>query len=136
MELGRFNFRESLKTDVSKQTAAEFFYATESLLPAIEAIFAHAIEPRRRVHAHSFGQGGKALHHEGNGRFQLGNGGMAGFGKRPCTGGTIVQGPGFAALNRVGALGLDALPITIGTSPGGQCHSLLLTTRICLCGGA
>jgi len=48
----------------------------------------------------------------------------------------MVQGPGFATLNGVGALGLDALPVTIGTSHGGQCHSLLLTTRIGLCGGA
>src|SRR4030095_16713647 len=65
-----------------------------------------------------------------------GNGGMAGFGKRPCTGGTMVQGPRFATLNRVSALGLDALPVTIGTSPGEQCHNLLLTAKICLCGGA
>src|SRR5215813_11833151 len=66
----------------------------------------------------SFCQGRKDLYHEGNRRFQLGNGGMAGFGKRPCPGGTIVQGPRFVTLNRVRALGLDALPVTRGTSPG------------------
>ena len=38
--------------------------------------------------------------------------------------------------NGIGALGLDALPVTIETSYGGQCHTLLLATRICLCGGA
>jgi len=79
MELGRFNFRESLKTDVSKQTAAEFFYATEPLLPAIDAIFTHAIEPCRRVDAYPLRQRCQDLHHEGNGRFQLGKRGMACF---------------------------------------------------------
>ena len=84
-------------------------------MPAIDTIFAHAIQPCRRIDTYSFCQGGKDLHHEGNGRFQLGNGGMAGFGKRPCTGGTMVQGPRFATLNRVSALGLDALPVTVDT---------------------
>ena len=41
----------------------------------------------------------------------------------------MVQGPGCAALYGVGALGLDARPMTIGTSHKGQSHSLLLTTR-------
>src|SRR2546430_9523520 len=91
---------------------------------------------RRRVDTYPFCEGCKDLHHEGNGRFQLGKGGMACFGKRPGTGGTMVQGPGYAALNGVGALDLDALPMTIGTSHKGQSHSLLLTTRIYLCGGA
>src|SRR5262245_57402760 len=61
---------------------------------------------------------------------------MAGFGKRPCTGGTMVQGPRGATLNGIGALGLDALPVTIGTSYGGQGHTLLLATRIGVCGRA
>jgi hypothetical protein len=39
----------------------------------------------------------------------------------------MVQGPRFATLHGVGALGLDALPVTIGTSHVGQCPSLLLT---------
>ena len=107
-----------------------------TLLPTIDTIFAHTIQPCRRVDADPFCEGGNDLYHEGNGRFQLGNGRMASLGKRPCTGGTMVQGPGDATLNGIGALGLDALPVTIGTSYGGQCHTLLLATRIGLCGGA
>src|SRR4051812_14237938 len=84
----------------------------------------------------SFCEGWKDLPHEGNGRFQLGNRRMACFGQGPCTGGTMVQGPRSATLNGIGALGLDALPVPIETSHGGQGHTLLLTTRICLCGRA
>jgi hypothetical protein len=58
-----------------------FFYATESLLPAIDTIFAYTVQARRRVDTYTFCEGGKHLHHEGNGRFQLGKGGMACFGK-------------------------------------------------------
>src|SRR5262249_26467249 len=75
------------------------------------------------VDPYPFCEGGKDVYHEGNGRFQLGKGRMVGFGKRPYTGGTMVQGPGFATLHGIGALGLDALPVTIGTSYGGQCHT-------------
>src|SRR5216684_4176240 len=35
----------------------------------------------------------------------------------------MIHGPGFTTLNGVGALGLDALPMTRGTSHVGQCHS-------------
>src|SRR4029434_2180499 len=106
------------------------------LLPAIDTIFAHTVQPCRSVDPYPFCEGGKDLYHEGNRRCQLGNGRMAGFGKRPCTGGTMVQGPGCATLNGIGALGLDALPVTIGTPYGGQCHTLLLATRMGLCGRA
>ena len=41
---------------------------------AIDTIFAHAIQPCRRIDPYSFCQGRKDLHHEGNRRFQLGNG--------------------------------------------------------------
>ena len=40
-----------VKTDGSEQTTAAFFYATESLLPAIDAIFTHTIEACRGVDA-------------------------------------------------------------------------------------
>src|SRR5690349_17534555 len=105
------------------------------LTPSV-TIFAHPVQPCRRVDPYPVCEGGKDLHHKGNGRFQLGNGRMASFGKRPCTGGTMVQGPRGATLNGIGALGLDALPVTIGTSYGGQGHTLLLTTRIGLYGRA
>jgi len=64
-----------VKTDAAKQTTAVFFSATEPLLPAIDAIFAHAIESRRRVQPSPFCAGGKDLHHESNGRFEMGKGG-------------------------------------------------------------
>src|SRR5215217_1288770 len=118
------------------RTTAVFFSTTEALLPAIDTLFAHTIEPCRRVDPSPFCEGCQDLHHEGNGCFQLGDGGMTCCGKRPGTGGTMVQGPGCAALYSGGALGLDARPMTIGTSPKGQSHSLLLTTRTYLCGGA
>src|SRR5882762_10075913 len=73
---------------------------------------------------------GKDWHHEGTGRWPLGHGGRACGGKRPGTGGTMVQGPGCAAWHGRGALGLDALPMTRGTSPTGHSPRLLFTTRI------
>ena len=42
-------------------------------------LFLHTIESRRRVDPYPFCEGGKDLHHEGNGRFHMGKGGMAGF---------------------------------------------------------
>jgi hypothetical protein len=45
----------------------------------------------------------------------------------------MVHSPWDSALNGVGALFLDVLPITIGTSHLGQCHkNLPLTTRMWL----
>ena len=43
---------------------------------------------------------------------------------------------GVPLLGGVGALLFDVLPITIGTSPLGQCHNLPLMTKMFLCGGA
>ena len=117
-------------------TPVGVFSTTQALLPAIETIFAHTVQPCRRVAPSPFCKGGKDWHHEGHGRLPLGHGGMGCVCKRPGTGETRVQGPGGATWHRVSALGLDALPVTIGTSPVGQCPSLLLTTRMCLCGGA
>ena len=97
------------------RTTAVFFSTTEPLLPAIDTIFAHTIEACRSVDPYPFCKGCKDLHHEGNGCFQLGKRGMACFGKRPCTGGTMVQGPRGATLNGIGALGLNALPVTNGS---------------------
>src|SRR6516225_485888 len=93
-------------------------------LTPLVTIFAHPVQPCRSVDPYPFCEGGKDLHHEGNGRLPLGNGRMAGCGKRPCTGGTMVQGPRGATLHGIDALGLDALPVTIGTSYGGPCHTL------------
>src|SRR5262249_7621080 len=109
----------------------------QALLPAIDTILTYTIEACRRVDAYPLRERFQDLHYEGNGRFQLGNGGMACFGKRPCTGGTMVQSPGFATLYGVGALGLDVFPMTVGTSHLGQCQQHLRpTTRLLLCGGA
>src|SRR6266571_6202852 len=102
------------------RTTAGFFLTTESLLPAIDTIFAHTIEPCRRVDTYPFCEGCKDLHHEGNGRFQLGKGGMACFGKSTCTGGTMVHGPWCSTFDGVGALLFDVLPVTIGASPLSQ----------------
>src|SRR5215813_8180026 len=98
--------------------------------------FAHTIQACRRVDTYPFCEGGKDLHHEGNGRFQMGKGGMACFGKSTFTAGTLVHGPWCATLDGVEALFRDVLPITIGAAPLGQCHNLPLRTRILLCGGA
>jgi hypothetical protein len=57
-----------------KANNSSVFYATESCLPAINAMFAHTVESRRRVATYPFCEGGKDLHHEGNGRFQIGQG--------------------------------------------------------------
>src|SRR5262252_241244 len=96
----------------------------------------HTIEACRRVDTYSFWKGGKDLHHEGKGRFQMGKGGMACFGKSTFTAGTMIHGPWCTTLDGVEALFRDVLPITIGAAPLGQCHNLPLRTRILLCGGA
>jgi hypothetical protein len=46
----------------------------------------------------------------------------------------MVQGPRGATLQGIGALGLDALPVTRGTSYGCPFPPLFLATRIGLCG--
>jgi len=101
------------QTDGSKQTTAAFFYATEALLPAIEAIFTHAIEACRGVDAYSLRESGQDLHHKGNRCFQVGDGCTSGFGKRTVTGGAIIHGPWGATFDGVRALFLNVLPITI-----------------------
>jgi hypothetical protein len=99
-------------------------------------IFAHTREPGRRVDPYPVCEGCKAWHHEGQGRFPLGQGHLACGGTRPCPGGTMVQGPRGATLQGSGALGLDALPVTRGTSSGCPFPPLFLATRIGLCGRA
>src|SRR5215217_6077744 len=48
----------------------------------------------------------------------------------------MVHGSWCSTFDGVGALLFDVLPITIWTSPLGQCHNLPLMTKMFLCGGA
>src|SRR5262249_49415114 len=56
-----------------------FFYATESLLPAIDTVFAHTIEARGGVDADPFGQSRQDLHNDSNWCLQMRQGRMLGF---------------------------------------------------------
>ena len=85
-------------------------------MPAIDAIFTHAIEACRGVDAYSLRESCQDLHHKGNWCFQVGDGCAAGFGKRTFTGGTIIHGPWCATFDGVRALCLDVLPMTIRAS--------------------
>src|SRR6516162_929975 len=80
------------ETDASRQTRGAFFYATESLLPAIDTVFAHTIEARRGIDADSFGQSRQDLNNDRNWCLQMRKGSMLGFRKRATTGGTMVHG--------------------------------------------
>ena len=112
-----------------KQTTAAFFYATASLLPAIDALFTHTIEACRGVDASPLRESCQDLHNNGHRRFQLGNGCMACFGKSTFTGGTMVHGPWCATFDGVRVLFLDVLPITIRASHLDECPGLPLTIR-------
>ena len=85
-------------------------------MPAIDAIFTHAIEACRGVDAYSLRESCQDLHNNGNGCLQVGDGCAAGFGKRTFTGGAIIHGPWCATFDGVRALFLDVLPITIRAS--------------------
>jgi len=82
-------------------------------LPAIDAIFTHAIEAGRGVDADPLCESCQDLHHKGNRCFQVGDGCAAGFGKRTFTGRAIIHSPWYATFDGVRALFLNVLPITI-----------------------
>src|SRR5262249_52467107 len=64
-----------VKTEGTKQKRRAFFLATESLLPAIDTVFADTIEACRGVEAHPFCQSRQDLHNDRNRCFQMRKGG-------------------------------------------------------------
>ena len=85
-------------------------------MPAIDAIFTHAIEACRGVDADPLRESGQDLPHKDNRCFQVGDGCAAGFGKRTFTGRAIIQSPWCATFDGVRALFLNVLPMTIRAS--------------------
>ena len=88
-------------------------------MPAIDAIFTHAIEACRGVDAYPLRESCQDLYNKGNGGFQVGDGCTSGFGKRTFTGGAIIHSPWCATFDSVRALFLDVLPMTIRASSMG-----------------
>ena len=125
-----------VNTDGSTQTAAAFFSATASLLPAREAIVPHVLAAGRGVAASPLRQRCQDLPNQGKGCVQGGDGCMACFGQRPCPGGAMGQRPWCPTCERVSALFLDVLPLTSRAWYAGPCPGLPLTIRMSLCGGA
>ena len=99
-------------------------------MPAIDAIFTHAIEACRGVDAYSLRESCQDLHHKGNWCFQVGDGCASCFGKRTFTGGAIIHGPWCATFDGVRALFLDVLPITIRAAYVGEGPGLPLAIQM------